>query len=66
MDDAAASGGPYTAISTSAGSPTQITTSAASRSPLTRYLGLLVSNINGVSAFTGADTAALTFTLTVP
>ncbi len=65
-DDATASGGPFTAISTSAGSPTQITTSAASRSAVTRYLGLFVSNINGPSAFTGADTATLTFTLTVP
>jgi hypothetical protein len=65
-DDANASGRPFTAISTSAGSPTQITTSAASRSSVTRYLGLFVSNINGPSAFTGADTATLTFSLTVP
>jgi len=65
-DDATASGGPFSAISTSAGSPTQITTSAASRSSVTRYLGLFVSNINGPTAITGADTATLTFTLTVP
>jgi hypothetical protein len=65
-DDATASGGPFTAISLNAAAPTQLSTSAASRSPVTRYLGLFVSNINGPSAFTGADTATLTFTLTVP
>lgn len=66
LNDAASSGGPYNAISTSATTPTQITTTASNRAPVTRYLGLFVSNINGASAFTGTDTARLTFTLTVP
>ncbi|HYY69970.1 MAG TPA: hypothetical protein VE734_09565 [Terriglobales bacterium] len=66
LEDATASGGPYTAISTSSGSPSVFTTSAASATALTRYLGLFTSNANGASAFTGADTATLTYTLTVP
>jgi hypothetical protein len=66
LQDSSASGGPYSAISKNAGAPTSITTTAANRSTTTRYLGLFVSNINGASAFTGADSATLTYTLTVP
>jgi hypothetical protein len=66
LNDAASSGGPYTAISTTKTTPTSITRSAADRSSITRYLGLFVSNINGATAFTGTDNATLTFTLTVP
>jgi hypothetical protein len=66
VQDSSASGGPYSAISKNAGAPTSITTTAANRSTTTRYLGLFVSNINGASAFTGADSATLTYTLTVP
>src|SRR5262249_18061281 len=65
LRDATSSGGPYTAISTIAGSPTTLTT-ASSASSVTRYLGLFVSNANGGSAFTGADSATLTYTLTAP
>jgi hypothetical protein len=66
LNDATSSGGPYTAISTAAGTPTQITASATDRSSITRYLGLFVSNFNGASAFNGTDSATLTFTMTVP
>lgn len=66
LQDAAASGGPYTTISNSSASPTSLTTSAATNSSLTRYLGLFVSSVNGAGAFTGSDSATLTYTLTVP
>lgn len=61
--DAAALTGPFTQIT---GTPVTITTTAGSRSSITRYLGLFVSNVNGAGAFTGSDSATLTFTLTVP
>jgi hypothetical protein len=63
LQSASVAAGPYTSISTSSASPTSITTSATDRSTPTEYLGLLVSN---TSSFTGADSATLTFTLTVP
>lgn len=66
LRDSAASGGPFTNISTSAAAPTSITTTAQDRVAVTRYLGLFVSNVNGGTAFTGTDNARLTFTLTVP
>jgi len=64
--DAAAAAGPYNAISKNSGAQTQITTTASSRSTNSRYLGLFISNVNGATAFTGTDTATLTYTLTVP
>jgi len=66
MDDSANGAGPYATISVTAGAPTQITTSAHDRASMTRYLGLFVSNVNGATAFTGTDSATLTFTMTVP
>jgi len=66
LNDASATNGPYSAISTNAGAQTQITNAATDRSSITRYLGLFVSNVNGATAFNGSDTATLTFTLTVP
>jgi hypothetical protein len=65
LEDSGASGGPYTAISTTAGTPTVMTTTAADRSQITRYLGLFVS-LNNATPFTGADSATLTYTMTVP
>jgi hypothetical protein len=65
LEDATASGGPFTAISTTAGTPTVLTTTAADRSSNTRYLGLLV-NKQPATAFVGTDNATLTYTLTVP
>jgi hypothetical protein len=66
LRDAAASTGPYNNIGTTAGTATQITSAAASRSSITRFLGLFVSNANGATAFQGSDAATLTFTMTVP
>lgn len=66
LEDAAASGGPYSAISTSSAPQTSITASSTTGSSLTRYLGLFVSSVNGPTAFTGSDNATLTYTLTVP
>ena len=66
LRDAAASAGPFNNIGTTAGTATQITITAANRSTITRFLGLFVSNVNGATAFTGSDSATLTFVLTVP
>jgi len=66
LRDAALAGGPYAAISKISGAPTSLTTAAGSGTSLTRYLGLFVSDANGATAFTGADSATLTYTLTVP
>jgi hypothetical protein len=66
LRDAAAGAGPYNNIGTTAGTATQITNTAASRSSITRFLGLFVSNTNGATSFRGSDSATLTFTLTVP
>ena len=64
LDDSGSIGGPFTQI-TAALIP--ITTTAADRGSITRYLGLFVSSTNnGAGAFTGSDTATLTFTMTVP
>jgi hypothetical protein len=65
-DDAAARTGPFTAIGLTAGTATQITATAPDRSPITRFLGLFVSNVNGATSFRGGDNATLTFTMTVP
>jgi hypothetical protein len=66
LRDAANSAGPFNNIGTTAGTATQITSTAASRSSITRFLGLFVSNTNGATAFQGSDAATLTFTMTVP
>lgn len=66
LRDAAASGGPFTAITKTAATAIQITAAAADRSSITRFLGLFVSSANGITAFRGSDNATLTFTLTVP
>jgi hypothetical protein len=66
LRDAAVTAGPYANIGTTAGTATQITNTAANRSSITRFLGLFVANTNGATAFTGSDSATLTFTLTVP
>ena len=68
LEDSSSSGGPFTQITTT---PVTITSAAGSTasgaSSITRVLGLFVSNTNnGAGAFTGSDTATLTFTMTVP
>jgi hypothetical protein len=66
LDAATAIGGPFTAISKSSATQTVLTSSVTSATNFTSYLGLFVSNVNGAGAFTGADNATLTYTLTVP
>jgi len=66
LQDATASAGPFTAIPISPATARTLTSTAADRSPITRYLGLFVSNANGPTIYTGSDNATLTFTLTVP
>lgn len=65
LEDASAAGGPYTALSTIAGSPTVMATNYTDRSSNTRYLGLLVYK-QPTSVFLGSDSATLTYTMTVP
>jgi hypothetical protein len=65
LRDSATSGGPYTAISKIAGTPTDFGSSFGNLSSNQRFLGLFVSSLNGATAFTGSDTAVLTFT-TIP
>jgi hypothetical protein len=66
LEDAAALAGPFSLISTNAGTQTLIASAAASRTAITRFLGLFVSNVNGPTVFAGSDNATLTFTMTVP
>jgi hypothetical protein len=66
LRDAAAGAGPYNNIGTTSGTATQITATAGSRSSITRFMGLFVSNTNGATSFRGSDSATLTFTMTVP
>jgi len=66
MQDADTSGGPYTTISLTSASPTTITSTAASNTTITRYLGILVSTLNGPSVYNGSDNATLTYQMTVP
>lgn len=65
FDSSSGGAGTFSAISTTCPS-TAFTTTAADRSTVTRYLGLFVSKVNGATAYSGTDTATLTFTMTVP
>jgi hypothetical protein len=51
-------------MSTNAGSQTSLASNATSGAALTRYLGVSVAPTNG-SGLTGADSATITYTLTV-
>jgi hypothetical protein len=53
-----------TAMSTSSGSQTTVATNATSGTALTRFIGVSVDPSNG-SGLTGADSATITYTLTV-
>jgi hypothetical protein len=65
-----AAAGSMTAVPTSG--TTHTVAASASGTPVSRYLGVLVSNANGASAFpgtagaSGADSTLVTFTMTVP
>jgi hypothetical protein len=56
--------GDLAAMSTSSGSQTNVATNATSGTALTRYIGVSVAPTNGAS-LTGADSATVTYTLTV-
>ncbi len=45
---------------------TLISSAAQSKAPITRYLGLFVFNINGADAYSGSDSATITYTVIVP
>jgi hypothetical protein len=53
-----------TTMSTSSGAQTSVATNATSGTALTRYVGVFVQPTNG-TGLTGADTATVTFTMTV-
>lgn len=56
--------GSLTAMSTNVAAQTNVATNAASGTAITRYLGVSVAPTNG-AALTGADSATVTYTLTV-
>ncbi len=56
--------GSLTAMSTSSGSQTSIATNATSGTAITRYVGVSIAPTNGASV-SGADSAVITYTLTV-
>jgi len=58
--------GSFSAMSLLVGTPTSVGTSLVNATAITRYVGVQVSVQNGASAFTGADSAIVTYTLTVP
>lgn len=64
LQDAASAAGPFTSIPSS--SALSLASGATDGQQVTRYLGLLVNQVNGASAYSGADSATLTYTLTVP
>jgi hypothetical protein len=68
QDSASGASGSFAAISTNSAPAQQtvISSAAASKADLTRYLGLFVFNINGSGAYTGADSAVITYTVVVP
>jgi hypothetical protein len=53
-----------TAMSTNVAAQTNVATNATSTTPITRYVGVAVAPTNG-AALTGADSATITYTLTV-
>ncbi len=58
----------FSAISTNSTftQQTLISGAAQSKAPITRYLGLFVFNINGADAYSGSDSATITYTVIVP
>jgi hypothetical protein len=64
LRDSTTSGGLYTAISKVPATPTVFGAGFSNASVNQRFLGLFVSSVNGATAFTGSDTAVLTFTTT--
>lgn len=67
LDDASSccAAGSFTALPTASPGTAQIA-GVSSGSSITRYLGLRVKKANGAGGLTGADTATVTYTFTVP
>ena len=63
-DSAPSAIGDLAAMSTSSGSQTTLATNATSGTAVTRYIGVSVAPTNG-AGLTGADSATVTYTLTV-
>jgi len=63
-DSAPSAVGDLTAMSTSSGSQTSLASNATSGTAITRYIGVSVAPTNG-AGLTGADSATITYTLTV-
>jgi hypothetical protein len=63
-DSAPSAVGDLAAMSTSSGSQTTVATDATSGTAVTRYVGVSVAPTNG-AGLTGADSATITYTLTV-
>ena len=57
--------GDLTAMSKLVGAQTTVATNAASGTAITRYIGVSVAPMNGAGTLTGADSATITYTLTV-
>src|SRR3954462_12871886 len=56
--------GNYGVMSTNAAAPNTLVTSGTNNSTSTAYIGVLLSNLNGASAYSGVDTVTMSFTLT--
>jgi len=57
--------GDLTPMSKLVGAQTTVATNAASGAAITRYVGVSVAPMNGAGTLTGADSATMTYTLTV-
>jgi hypothetical protein len=66
QSSATGTAGSFTAVSLNSASATVLSSGATSQTALTPYLGLFVFVVNGANAFTGSDTATVTYTLVVP
>jgi hypothetical protein len=54
-----------TPMSTLSGTPTSVATNVTNGTPITRYIGVSVAPTNGAGTLTGADSATITYTLTI-
>ena len=57
--------GDLTAMSTNNAAQTSVATNAANATEISRYVGVSVAPMNGAGTLTGADSATITYTLTV-
>jgi hypothetical protein len=57
---------PASATTVNASPPKTITTAAANGVPITRYVGLFVSNANGAGRVSGAMTVRVVYQISIP